>query len=151
MNRGPTAQDSVGTSASPATDAIVVGWEAAFSAFDSAARSDDWQSPALAATYVEPQLDSIRTNLRVDLLNGDVSVGSDRIVNARVLSASAGSAELRACVQGGEILVGAATGDAVAGVSGEVGPEEVSADLVNSPSGWKVERQTVAEGSCDAP
>ena len=105
----------------------------------------------MSATYVEPQLDSIRANLRFDALNGDVSVGSDHVTSATVLSASAVSARVRACVQGDDILVSAATGFAVAGISGEAGPEVFSADLVNSPSGWKVERQTAVEGPCGAP
>ncbi len=135
--------------ATPARDqAILAAWRASVEAFDTAGRTADWQSPALAATRVPPQLAEARQVLYEMFLAGEVAVGTDRIVTERVLSVTGTRSVVKGCVSGGEVDVFASTGRHVPGVGGEPGPVRITSTLVDTPAGWKVAYQTTKEEPC---
>lgn len=134
------------TSASDA--AIIAGWKTALNAFDTAERTGNWLSSALPATYAQPLLRNVQDNLRLESADNEAARGRDRILTATVAVVARDSASLIACVQGDEIIVDSATGQAVPGVLGQSGLERFNATFIRLSTAWKVETQTISEGAC---
>lgn len=128
--------------------AILAAWRASVEAFDTAALTADWQSPALAATRVSPELDVARSVLYQMFIGGEVAVGTSHIGSESVVSASAHRATVTGCVTGNEIDVYASSGKPVPGVAGQLGSVRIRSTLVDTPGGWKVAYQTTKEEPC---
>jgi hypothetical protein len=146
--RARVLPDSRPSGTSARDEAVLTAWRAAIVAFDTAALTDDWQSPALAATRVPPELNVARSVIFQMAARGEVAVGTERIIAARVVYVLASRAEVVGCVGGNEIAVFRATGKPVPGVLGEVGQARLDSILVRTPSGWKVRNQTAEEVTC---
>jgi hypothetical protein len=127
--------------ASARDSAILAGWKASLEAFDAAARTMDWSSPAVAATHVQPQRGIAVRNLWLEHWAHYISIGNDSIVWTEVHPESAHTAKVIACVNGNEITVYEATRKPVPGVLGESGHGGYNATMVQTPTGWKLERQ----------
>ena len=126
-------------------NAILAGWRAALDAFDAAQRTMNWESPAVAATHVQPELGTAVRNMYLFHSVGYVAVGQNKIEWAKVLRSSEKKATVSACIFAGEVDVYSSTHEPVAGVLGQSGYTEATATMVNAPSGWKLEYQTWAD------
>ena len=128
--------------------AIIAGWRAAFDAFDVASRTEDWTSPALAATNVQPQLGIDTGNLRLENEAGYISVGHDTILRVNVVKSRGQVATVVACTNEHEIAVFGSTHEPVPGELGEPGLTGFTSVMVQTPSGWKIEQSESTENTC---
>ena len=125
------------------------GWIASTNAFANASYTDDWNSPALAATEAATQLSAAQSTLRSLSEDGIVTRGLPKILSVQVTSMSGSLAHVVGCVGGDQIEVYLSTGRPVRGTAGQPGsPKLVSADLVQTSTGWKVEKQSAKEDQC---
>jgi hypothetical protein len=125
------------------------GWIASTNAFANASYTDDWNSPALAATEAATQLSAARFTLRSLSEEGIVTRGLPKILSVQVTSMSGSLAHVVGCVGGDQIEVYLGTGRPVRGTAGQPGISKlVSADLVQTSVGWKVEKQSAKEDQC---
>jgi hypothetical protein len=124
------------------------GWIAATNAFANASYTDDWNSPALVATEAAPELSEQQATLRSLSRLGIVGRGSPKILSVQVTSMSASFAQVLGCIGGDQIDIYLATGRPVPGKATSSSPRGVSADLVLTPSGWKVQKESVEVGQC---
>jgi hypothetical protein len=131
-----------------AARAIIAGWRAAFDAFDVAQRTEDWTSPALAATVVQPQLGIDTENLKLENEAGYMAVGHDTIFRVNVVKRRGQVATIVACTEGNEIAVFASTHQPVPGWLGETGLTGFTSIMVETPSGWKIEQSETTENTC---
>jgi len=148
--RARVLPDSRPSGTSARDEAVLTAWRAAIVAFDTAALTDDWQSPALAATAVPPALNIATSVLKHMAANAEVGEGRDRILAARVLSADSTHALVSGCVYGHEIAVYRGTSRPVPGSAGEVGTVLITSTLIDTSAGWKVEDQFTKEEPCSA-
>ncbi len=134
------------STADPATAAVLAAYRAASGAFVQALTSADPNDPALAATMVNPELQSVRANLLADQRQGIVGRGLVTL-HPKVASVSAASATVLDCAYSASELVYAASGKPVPPVTP---PENdgVRATLVLTGGTWKLSKQTVTEGKC---
>lgn len=125
---------------------MLAAYRAAWSAFDSAASDANPEDPALAATMVDPQLQSVKSNLLADQRQGIVGRGNFAL-HPKITALSATSATVVDCVYSTAVLVYKATGKQVPPVTP---PENdgVTATLALSGGSWKVSKQTVTDGKC---
>jgi hypothetical protein len=142
------ARDSNSRDSNSRDSAIIAGWRAAFDAFDVAQRTEDWTSPALAATNVQPQLGIDTENLRLENEAGYIAVGHDTIYRVNVVKSRGRVATVVACTEGKEIAVFAATHQPVPGWLGETGLTGFTSVMVDTPSGWKIEQNETTEDTC---
>jgi hypothetical protein len=128
--------------------AVIAGYRAASDAFEQALSTADPNSAGLAATMVDPQLQSVKANLVADQRQGIVGRGSVTL-HPRVLSVSGSTATVVDCVYSTTELAYQATGKPVPPVTP---PENdgIHATLVLSDGVWKVSMQTVTDGKCGA-
>jgi hypothetical protein len=146
----PTSASSISatstSTAAPATAAVLAAYRAASSAFVQALTTADPNYPALAATMVDPELQSVRANLLADQRQGIVGRGSVTL-HPKVASVSATSATVLDCAYSASELVYAASGKPVPPVTP---PENdgVRATLILTGGTWKLSKQTVTEGKC---
>ncbi|MHB1510554.1 MAG: hypothetical protein ACYCST_13500 [Acidimicrobiales bacterium] len=145
----PTPSTSTPVSSSttdPASSAVLAAYRAAWRAFDSAALDANPASPALAATMVDPQLQSVKANLLADQRQGIVGRGTFTL-HPKIVSISGSTATVVDCVYSTAVLVYAASGKPVPPVTP---PENdgVRATLTLVGGAWKVSKQTVTDGSC---
>jgi hypothetical protein len=125
------------------------GWIASTNAFANASYTDDWKSPALGATEAATELKAAQSTLRSLSEEGIVTRGSPKILSVQVTSMSGSFAHVVGCVGGDQIEVYVGTGRPVGGISGKPGISKlVSADLVQTSTGWKVEKQSAKEDQC---
>jgi hypothetical protein len=122
--------------------AVLAGWRASLDAFDTAQRTMNWESPAVAATHVQPELGTAVRNMYLFHTVGYVAIGQNKIEWAKVLTSSEKKATVSACIFAGEVDVYGSTHEPVAGVLGQSGYTEATATMVNTPSGWKLEYQS---------
>jgi hypothetical protein len=138
------------STSSAATDAAVIaGWKAAFRAVDSASLTANANSPALPATFVQPELGIVKHNLSAERAAHTVATGRDTVLWAHVIYHVGNQASIRACIRGQEIVVDANTRQPVSGSLGQRGIEGVAATLILEMSEWKVQRQSVKQGHCE--
>jgi hypothetical protein len=121
--------------------AVLVGWQASLDAFDEAARTMNWRSPALAATHVEPQLGIAVRNLWLQHWAHYIAVGHDSVLWTEVVNTSDKRATVIACIDENEIAVFSSTHRPVPGIAGERERTEATATMTNTSTGWKLERQ----------
>jgi hypothetical protein len=125
------------------------GWIAATNAFANASYTDDWNSPALVATEEGPELGASQSALHSLSDAGIVARGTPQILSVQVTSVGKSFAQVLGCVGGDQIHVYLSTGLPVPGRAGQASlGQSVSADLVQTTSGWKVQKQSTGGGKC---
>ena len=130
----------------PAGSAVLTAYRAGWAAFEQALATANPTDPALAATMVEPQLQSVKANLLADQVHGMVGRGTTTL-HPKVVSLSATTATVVDCAYSTAELVYKATGKPVPPVTP---PENdgVRSTLVLVSGTWKVYKQAVTDGSC---
>jgi hypothetical protein len=126
------------------------GWIAATNAFASAAYTDDWNSSALQATETAPALSIAQSTLRSHYEAGIVARGSPKIAGVRVTSMSESVAQVVGCVSASQLEVYLFSGRPVPGKQAASNSLVVSAEVVETTDGWKVQKQSAREGQCSA-
>ncbi len=126
--------------------AVLAAYRAGWKAFEQALATANPADPALAATMVEPQLQSVKANLLSDQVHGMVGRGTTTL-HPKVVSISATTATVVDCAYSTAELVYARTGKPVPPVTP---PENdgVRSTLVLVNGAWKVAKQTVTDGKC---
>ncbi len=134
------------TTALGAASAVLQAYRASSSAFVQALAAANPNDPALASTFVDPELVSIRANLLGDQQKGIVGRGAVTL-HPHLVALSSTTATVVDCLFSASELVYQATGKPVPPITP---PESdgVSATLVLTGGTWKVEKQTVTEGQC---
>jgi hypothetical protein len=125
---------------------VLSAYRAGWAAFERALTTANPSDPELAATMVEPQLQSVKANLFADKNAGMVGRGIFTL-HPKVATLSATTATVVDCAHSTAELFYASSGKPVPPVTP---PENdgVRATLVVSGSTWKVSKQTVTEGTC---
>jgi len=149
--KAPTASTSIPattttTTLAPTSVAVLNAYRAGWAAFEHALADANPSDPELAATMVEPQLQSVKANLFADKRAGMVGRGTTTL-HPKITALSATTATVVDCAYSRAELLYAATGKPVPPVT----PPEydgVRATLVLSGSTWKVSKQTVTDGTC---
>ncbi|MHB1548773.1 MAG: hypothetical protein ACYCX8_08560 [Acidimicrobiales bacterium] len=141
-----TTSSSTSTTLDPTTTAVLAAYRAGWKAFEQALATANPADPALAATMVEPQLQSVKANLLSDQVHGMVGRGTTTL-HPKVVSISATTATVVDCAYSTAELVYARTGKPVPPVTP---PENdgVRSTLVLVNGAWKVAKQTVTDGKC---
>jgi hypothetical protein len=140
------AKSTPSSTTDPTTAAVLVAYRAASAAFEQALATANPEDPALAATMVEPQLQSVKANLLADEREGIVGRGSVSL-HPKVVAITATTATVVDCAYSTTELVYAASGKPVPPVTP---PENdgIRATLDLSNGSWRLAKQTVTEGSC---
>ena len=130
----------------PTSVAVLSAYRAGWAAFEHALTTANPSDPELAATMVEPQLQSVKANLFADKRAGMVARGTFTL-HPKITALSATTATVVDCAHSTAELIYATTGKPVPPVTP---PENdgVRATLVLSGSTWKVSKQTVTDGTC---
>ncbi|MHB1929053.1 MAG: hypothetical protein ACYCUG_06470 [Acidimicrobiales bacterium] len=125
---------------------MLAGYRAGWAAFEHALSDANPEDPALAATMVDPQLQSVKANLLADQRQGMVGRGATAL-HPKIAALSATSATVVDCAYSTAELVYQATGKPVPPVTP---PENdgVTSTLVLTGGTWKVYKQTVTDGKC---
>jgi hypothetical protein len=125
---------------------VLAAYRAGWKAFEQALATANPADPALAATMVDPQLQSVKANLLADQVHGMVGRGTTTL-HPNVVSISATTATVVDCAYSTAELVYARTGKPVPPVTP---PENdgVRSTLVQVSGTWKVYKQAVTDGSC---
>ena len=141
----PTGSTSSSTT-DPAGAAVLAAYRAGWKAFEQALATANPADPALAATMVEPQLQSVKANLLADQVHGMVGRGTTTL-HPKVVSISATSATVVDCAYSTAELVYAKTGKPVPPITP---PENdgVRSTLVLVNGTWKIYKQMVTDGTC---
>ena len=134
------------TSIDPTSAAVLAAYRASSAAFEQALATANAADPALAATMVDPQLQSVKANLLADQRQGIVGRGTVTL-HPKVVAISGSTATVVDCVYSTSVLVYTATGKPVPPVTP---PENdgIRATLDLTGGSWKLAMQTVTEGSC---
>ena len=143
----PSTSTSAPTSSSdPSQAAVLAAYRAAWAAFEHALAEANPEDPQLAATMVDPQLQSVKANLLADQRQGIVGRGPTTL-HPKVSAVSSNSATVVDCAYRATELVYKATGKPVPPVTS---PENdgVTSTLVRSGGTWKVSKQTMTDGKC---
>ena len=137
---------STSTSTSSTAAPVLAAYRASWSAFEQALSTANPENPALAATMVDPQLQSVKANLLADERDGIVGRGPTTL-HPKVTALSSTSATVVDCAYSQAELVYASTGKPVPPVTP---PENdgVTATLVLTGGTWKVAKQIVTDGKC---
>ncbi len=125
---------------------MLAAYRASWAAFEQALATANPEDPALAATMVNPQLQSVKANLLADQRDGIVGRGPTTL-HPTVSALSSTSATVVDCAYSENELVYASSGKPVPPVTP---PENdgVTATLVLSGGTWKVAKQIVTDGKC---
>jgi hypothetical protein len=126
---------------------VLSAWLAAELAFHDAGLTANANEPALAATTLEPQLGVRRSFFEQMRASGEVGRGPTHYGTPTVSALVGHRATVRACAYDQEIVVYAATGRPVAGVSGQVDYVAYKSSMELTSSGWKLLTQGVATAS----
>ena len=134
------------TSIDPTSAAVLAAYRASSAAFEQALATANAADPALAATMVDPQLQSVKANLLADQRQGIVGRGTVTL-HPKVVAISGSTATVVDCVYSTSELVYEGTGKPVPPVTP---PENdgIRATLDLTGGAWKLAKQTVTEGSC---
>jgi len=134
------------TTLAPTSAAVLSAYRAGWAAFEHALTTANPSDPELAATMVDPQLQSVKANLFADKRAGMVGRGTTTL-HPKITALSATTATVVDCAYSTAELLYATTGKPVPPVTP---PENdgVRATLVLSGSTWKVSKQTVTDGTC---
>ena len=147
--KAPIASTSIPattTTLAPTSVAVLNAYRAGWAAFEHALADANPSDPELAATMVDPQLQSVKAYLFADKRAGMVGRGTTTL-HPKIAALSATTATVVDCAYSRAELLYATTGKPVPPVTP---PEKdgVRATLVLSGSTWKVSKQTVTEGTC---
>ena len=131
----PSAGSSTSTSAptsssDPSQAAVLAAYRAAWAAFEHALVEANPEDPQLAATMVDPQLQSVKANLLADQRQGIVGRGPTTL-HPKVSAVSSNSATVVDCAYSATELVYKATGKPVPPVTSPengLATEELAAD-----------------------
>jgi hypothetical protein len=131
---------------SRAGSAVLAAYRASWSAFELALAEANPNAPTLAATMVDPQLQSVKANLLSDQIHGMIGRGTFTL-HPKITSLTPTTATVADCAYSTAELVYKATGKPVAPITP---PESdgVTSTLVLTGGMWKVYKQTVTDGSC---
>lgn len=134
-----TTTDPVGTT-------VLQAYRASSAAFEQALATANPADPALAATMVDPQLQSVKANLLADQRQGIVGRGTVTL-HPKVVAISGSTATVLDCAYSTTELAYEASGKPVPPVTP---PENdgIRATLDLTGGSWKLAEQTVTEGSC---
>ena len=134
------------TTLGPTSAAVLSAYRAGWAAFEQALATANPSDPELAATMVEPQLQSVKANLFADKRAGMVGRGTTTL-HPKITALSATTATVVDCAYSTAELIYATSGKPVPPVTP---PENdgVRSTLVLSGSTWKVYKQTVTDGTC---
>lgn len=137
---------STTTTADPAAASVLAAYRASSAAFEQALATANPADPALAATMVDPQLQSVKANLLADQRQGIVGRGTVTL-HPKVVAISGSTAMVVDCVYSTSELVYEASGKPAPPVTP---PENdgIRATLDLTGGSWKLAEQTVTEGSC---
>ena len=126
--------------------AVLAAYRAEWAAFEQALADANPGDPRLAATMVDPQLQSVKANLLADQRQQMVGRGTFTL-HPKVTAISTATATVVDCAYSTAELVDKATGKPVPPVTP---PENdgVTSTLVRSGGAWKVSEQTVTDGKC---
>ena len=141
-----TTRSTSSLSSDPSQAAVLAAYRAAWAAFERALADANPEDPQLAATMVDPQLQSVKANLLADQRQGIVGRGPTTL-HPKVSAVSSNSATVVDCAYSATELVYQSTGKPVPPV---MPPENdgVTSTLVRSGGTWKVSKQTVTDGKC---
>ena len=144
--RRTSATKATSTSDGGTDAAVLAAYRASSAAFEQALATANPADPALAATMIDPQLQSVKANLLADQRQGIVGRGTVTL-HPKVIAISGSTATVVDCVYSTSELVYEATGKPVPPVTP---PENdgVRATLDLTGGAWKLAKQTVTEGSC---
>ena len=142
----PTSGSSSTTTTRGSVSAVLAAYRAEWAAFEQALADANPGDSRLAATMVDPQLQSVKANLLADQLQGMVGRGTFTL-HPKVTATSTTSATVVDCAYSTAELVDKETGKPVPPVTP---PENdgVTSTLVRSGGTWKVSKQTVTDGKC---
>ena len=139
-----TGSTAHGLGVSVADQQVLSAWLAAELAFHDAGLTADPNEPALAATTLEPQLGVRRSFFEQMRAAGEVGRGPTHYGTPTVTMLEGHRATVQACAYDQEIVVLAATGRPVAGVSGQVDYVAYTSSMELTSGGWKLLTQGVA-------
>ena len=144
--RRTSATKATSTSDGGTDVAVLAAYRASSAAFEQALATANPADPALAATMIDPQLQSVKANLLADQRQGIVGRGTVTL-HPKVIAISGSTATVVDCVYSTSELVYEATGKPVPPITP---PENdgVRATLDLTGGAWKLAKQTVTEGSC---
>jgi hypothetical protein len=130
----------------PSETAVLAAYRASWSAFEQALAEANPNAPTLAATMVDPQLQGVKANLLSDQIHGMIGRGTFTL-HPKITSLTATTATVVDCAYSTAELIYKATGKPVPPITP---PENdgVTSTLVLTGGMWKVDRQTVTDGSC---
>jgi hypothetical protein len=126
---------------------VVQGWISAFEAYIEAAYSDDWSSPSLPETTVEPELGKVEAELRWMAAAHDVITGTAQIESVQVSALSGSSAAVVSCVDG-LVMNGPQDGASGAEVVQSSLPDLYHAQMLQTSGGWKLESESEEVEQC---
>ena len=142
-----TPSGSASTTTTPSSmSAVLTAYRAEWAAFEQALADANPEDPRLAATMVNPQLQSVKGNILADQRQGMVGQGTFTL-HPKVTAMSTTSATVVDCAYSTAELVYKATGKPAPPVTP---PENdgVTSTLILTGGSWKVSKQTVTDGKC---
>ncbi len=142
-----TITGSASTTTIPSSiSAVLAAYRAEWAAFEQALADANPGDPRLAATMVDPQLQSVKANLLADQRQGMVGQGTFTL-HPKLTAISTTSATVVDCAYSTAELVYKVTGKPVPPATP---PENdgVTSTLVLTGGAWKVSKQTVTDGKC---
>lgn len=134
------------TTLSSTASAVLQAYRASWKAFEQALSTANAYDPALAATMVDPQLQSVRANLLGDHHAGVVGRGTITL-HPKIASLAATTASVVDCSYSSSELIYANSGRPVPPITPPEN-DEVHATLVLTGGTWKISKQDVTEGRC---
>jgi hypothetical protein len=125
---------------------VLAAYRAGWAAFEHALADSNSSDPALVATMVDPELQSVKANLFADQQHGMVGRGTFTL-HPKITALSPTSVTIVDCAYSTAELVYQATGKPVPPITP---PENdgVTATLVLTGGSWKVYKQIVTDGKC---
>ena len=145
-SKAASTTTAASASTNATTAAVLRAYRASWAAFEQAAADANPNDPALAASMIDPELQSVRANLVADQMHGIVGRGSTTL-HPKVTAVSTEHATVLDCAYSTAELVDQSTGTPVPPVTP---PENdgVTSTLVKSGGTWKVSEQKVTDGKC---
>jgi hypothetical protein len=128
---------------------ILAGWTASFQEFVRAAHTQNWLSPGLPATLVQPQLGTTVVALWLFQGTKTVIVGDNSVVRSKIEKTWGQKATIVVCTRGDLSEVDRSSAGASPKDGAKAKFAQYTATLVHTSVGWKVETQTMRD-SCPA-
>jgi hypothetical protein len=142
--QGPASPEPVTSS-----EEIVRAWFAALDAFVDAGHNDDWDSPGLSATAVQPELADEESELRWYAAAGLIAAGTPQIEGMQVDESTSSSATVTTCLGGIEFVKPSQRNSASIG-SPPANDEELQVVVIDTSTGWKVRSERKVGSKCQS-